>query len=272
MEERRHHVSVDVRPGLHVDGDPARLAQVVANLLTNAAKYTDAEGTIAVIAERLGDSVVLRISDNGRGIPPDMLPRVFDLFVQERQDLERARGGLGIGLAIVRSLVEAHRGTVEAFSEGVGKGSTFTVRLPARSSAQSTVPSPAPVARPASVGEGSRILVVDDNEDAAHLLADSLRALGHTIAVAHDGPAALRAAATFRPAVALLDLGLPVMDGFELGQRLRGDPAFEGILLFAVTGYGQEVDRQRTTAAGFHGHLVKPVDVLLVDKLIRDRT
>jgi CheY-like chemotaxis protein len=199
-----------------------------------------------------------------------MLPRIFDLFVQARQELERAQGGLGIGLAIVRSLVQAHGGTVEARSQGTGHGSTFTVTFPERSG-NLTAAMPAPPA-PGSrhVAGGSRILVVDDNRDAAQLLADSLQSLGHTVLVAHDGPSALAMAATFRPDVALLDIGLPVMDGFELGQRLRTDLALTELVLMAVTGYGQEADRQRTIAAGFQGHLVKPVDVLQVNTIVRE--
>jgi signal transduction histidine kinase/CheY-like chemotaxis protein len=271
IEARRHALRVDVPAGLRVDGDRARLAQIVANLLTNAAKYTDAQGTIVVSAARQADTVVLRVSDTGRGIPADMLPRVFDLFVQEYQDIQRAQGGLGIGLAIVRSLVHAHGGSVSAESAGPGRGSTFTVTLPAR---QPTVGPAAGAAAPAAQGVrsgGTRILIVDDNVDAAQLLAQSLKALGHTTALAHDGPSALAAASQFRPAIALLDLGLPVMDGFELGRRLRDDPGLAGIVLVALTGYAQAVDRERTAAAGFDAHLVKPVDVMHLDSLVRAR-
>jgi signal transduction histidine kinase/DNA-binding response OmpR family regulator len=270
IEERHHTLTVDVQPGMHVDGDSARLAQVVANLLTNAAKYTEPHGLIQVVAQRDKGRVILRVSDNGRGIPQEMLPRIFDLFVQERQELERAQGGLGIGLAIVRSLVLAHDGTVEARSKGTGLGSTFTVTLPERSGAQTAdLPAPQGPGSRHLVG-GSRILIVDDNRDAAQLLADSLQSLGHDVLVAHDGPSALGLAANFRPDVALLDLGLPVMDGFELGQRLRTDLALTDLVLMAVTGYAQEADRRRTIAAGFHGHLVKPVDVLHVNEIVRE--
>jgi signal transduction histidine kinase/CheY-like chemotaxis protein len=268
IEERRHTLEVDVPTGLTVDGDPGRLAQVVANLLTNAAKYTEPDGTIRVSAAREGAHVVLRVSDNGRGIPTDILPRIFDLFVQERQDPERSQGGLGIGLAIVRSLVQAHGGVVHAESGGVGRGSTFTVTLPARLTPSPDL-TPEPVAARRRNETGWRILVVDDNRDAASLLAESLSALGHTVDVAHDGPSALAAAALFQPHVALLDLGLPVMDGVELGERLRAEPGLDTILLIALTGYAQEIDRSRTSQAGFDGHLVKPVDVLEVDRLVR---
>jgi signal transduction histidine kinase/DNA-binding response OmpR family regulator len=271
IDERRHTLFVDVPPGLTLDGDSARLAQVVANLLTNAAKYTDPGGTIRVDAEENEGTVILRVSDNGRGIAEDALPHVFDLFVQERQDLGRARGGLGIGLAIVRSLVEAHDGTVEASSAGPGLGASFAITLPRRRRGQTAVAPAAPARVHRTTGEGSRILIVDDNRDAAALLADSLRALGHTVQVADDGPSALALAEAFRPGVALLDLGLPVMDGFELGERLRAHRSPEDILLIALTGYAQEVDRQRTAAAGFADHLVKPVDVLHLDALLRNR-
>ena len=273
VEERRHTLVVDVPPGLTLEGDSARLAQVVANLLTNAAKYTDPGGRIHVTAEEQAGGLALRVVDNGHGIAADVLPQVFDLFVQERQDLGRARGGLGIGLAIVRSLVQAHGGTVEASSAGPGLGSSFTITLPGRlrleGAGASAAAAPAPVQRGA--GQGARILIVDDNRDAAALLADSLRALGHTIEVAHDGPSALAVAAAFQPTVALLDLGLPVMDGFELGERLRADESLRGVVLIAVTGYAQEADRQRTAAAGFSAHMVKPVDVIQVDALLRAR-
>ena len=206
IEERHHTLAVDVPAGLPLDADPARLGQVVANLLTNAAKYTEPHGLIRVAAERTGASIVLRVSDNGRGIPADVLPHVFDLFVQERQNLERSQGGLGIGLAIVRSLVQAHGGSVEAASAGAGRGSTFTVTLPARAAkAPAPAESPTPIAR--ETAGSARILIVDDNQDAARLLADSLHALGHVVQVAHDGPSALEAAAIFRPDIALLDLG-----------------------------------------------------------------
>jgi signal transduction histidine kinase len=267
IEERRHTLQVDVPTGLEIDGDAARLAQVFANLFNNAAKYTQPQGMIRVSARREPTGIVVRVSDNGNGIASEILPSIFDLFVQERQPLERAQGGLGIGLAIVRSLVQAHGGTVQAESAGKGKGSTFTVTLPA---ADATLPAAAAPEVPARVAAaGHRLLLVDDNEDAAMLLADSLRALGHLVEVAHDGPSALTVAEAFKPGVALLDLGLPVMDGFELGERLRADPDLPGIVLIAVTGYAQDLDRRRSTAAGFDAHMAKPIDVHELDRLIR---
>ena len=269
IETRHHRLIVDVPRGLEVDADAARLAQVLANLLTNAAKYTDAGGEIRVAAERNGGEIVVSVADSGTGIAPHVLPLVFDLFIQERQDIERAQGGLGIGLAIVRSLVEAHGGRVSAASPGKGRGSTFTVRLPAAIAAPAGV-AVAAVRTPA-MGHGCRVLLVDDNESAAELLADSLAALGHVVQVAHDGSAALAAVETFVPDVALLDLGLPVMDGFEVAQRLRREPRLRNLRLIAITGYGQEVDRRRTEDSGFTAHLVKPVDVHVLDGLIRAR-
>ena len=268
IEERRHRLLVDVPRGLLVEGDPVRLAQVFGNLLTNAAKYTDAAGMIRVVGTREAGDVVLTITDNGAGISPEILPHVFELFTQERQELDRSQGGLGLGLAIVRGLVQAHGGSVTAQSAGKGHGSVFSVRLPARAT---TKPASAAPAEPVedSPRQGRHVLIVDDNPDAADLLADSLRTLGHVVEVAVDGPSALDAVRMFRPRVALVDLGLPVMDGFELAQRLKADPRLDGLILIAVTGYGQDVDRRRSRDAGFDGHLVKPVDVDVVDEMIR---
>jgi signal transduction histidine kinase/CheY-like chemotaxis protein len=258
FDERHHHLTVQVpAQGLPVDGDPTRLAQIVSNLLTNAAKYTEPGGNIEVRAVRAGDQVVLTVRDNGTGIGASLLPRVFELFAQEQQDSDRSRGGLGLGLAIVKSLVEAHGGTVRAESEGRGLGSLFTVALPLASgeALQARIPAPhAPDQR-----SERRILVVDDNRDAAELLAELLREKGHTAEVALDGPTALDLAQHFHPDVAVLDLGLPVMDGYELARRLRErSPALR---LIALTGYGQRSDRERTRAAGFDAHLVKPVAI-----------
>ena len=264
LEQQRHELRVEVpRVGLGVLGDPNRLAQVVANLLTNAAKYTEPGGLVHVSADRVDGAVVLRVRDTGVGIAADMLPRVFDLFVQEGQSLARSRGGLGLGLTIVRSLVALHGGTVTAHSDGDGQGATFTIRLP-------HVPAPggrggevpAPEARLDLPAVLPRVLVVDDNVDAAALLADMLAGVGCTTRAVYDGPAALEAAVAFEPDVALLDIGLPVMDGYELARRLAAHPQLTGVRLVAVTGYGQPEDRERTREAGFHAHLVKPVDIV----------
>ncbi len=243
-----------------MNGDEDRLAQVVANLLTNAAKYTDPGGHITVEASRQAAEIVLVVKDTGIGITPALLPHVFDMFTQERQAADRARGGLGIGLTIVRNLVELHGGTVQAQSDGVGKGSVFTVRLPV-----ATIEPPAltlssvaaaPVAR-----LPKRVLVVDDNEDALVLLAELLRSAGHVVMVANDGPTALEASKSFHPDIAILDIGLPAMDGYELAARMRAQLG-EGVpRLIALTGYGQDSDRARARQAGFEEHLTKPVDV-----------
>jgi CheY-like chemotaxis protein len=274
IEQRQHNLSVDFpRHGLAVEVDTIRMAQVVANLLNNAAKYTEPHGTIAISAGVAGDAVALRVRDTGIGLSPEMLPRVFGLFVQERQALDRSQGGLGLGLAIVKTLVELHGGTVEAHSEGHGRGSEFVVRLPALRGAVRSA-SPAPEALETTVRpDALRVLVVDDNVDAADLLATGVRLMGHVARTAHDGPTALQMAARFRPDVALLDIELPVMDGYELARHLRALPGLESVRLIAVTGYSQEADRRDTAAAGFERHLVKPIQLgELQDLLAAPRT
>ncbi len=261
LEKKQQVLTVQIPPrGLPVDADPSRLAQVLANLLTNAAKYSDAETTIMFAAERIGEQIRLRVKDQGIGIAAEMLPRVFDLFVQHRQSIDRSQGGLGLGLAIVRSLVEMHGGTVSASSAGEGAGSEFVVTLPGAALTPSAAESTAP-AGVTAVAEGgrARLLVVDDNEDAGILLAEALDALGYQVRRACDGPGALLIAAEFRPQMALLDLGLPVMDGYELALHLRQQPGGAALRLVAVTGYGQEEDMRRSADAGFDAHLVKPV-------------
>jgi CheY-like chemotaxis protein len=238
-------------------------------VLTNAAKYTEKAGRIAITAARAGAWVELAVRDSGIGIDADMLPRVFDLFVQERQALDRSQGGLGLGLSIVKNLVELHGGTVRADSPGRGHGTTITIRVPALAGAPAVDrPQRAP-ARPLTGGDGRRVLVVDDNPDAAAMLADLLAAMGYVTRVANDGPQALRVAAEFDPELALLDIGLPVMDGYELAQHLRDRPGSRPLRLIAVTGYGQEADKQRTREARFDAHLVKPVDVDHLEGVIR---
>jgi PAS domain S-box-containing protein len=269
FEQHAHRLSVRVPRGLVVDGDAVRLAQVFANLLTNAAKYTPRAGEITVEGEVRDGRARVSVRDTGIGIRPEMLPRVFDLFAQERQALDRAGGGLGIGLSIVRSLVEMHGGRVEARSQGTGRGSEFSVVLQvvAEPSAKLAVGSQ----RSQPVRSGGRcVLVVDDNEDAAGMLAAVLRRWGHVVRVAHDGPAALKIALEFTPDVALLDIGLPAMDGYELARRLRALPLLGNVQLVAVTGYGQARDREAAELAGFQHHVVKPVDFgLLKDVLSR---
>jgi PAS domain S-box-containing protein len=264
IEGGGHTLAVKVPAhGLLLDADITRLAQVIANLLTNAAKYTPHGGHIWIAARREDDQAVLQIRDDGVGIAPEMLDRIFGLFTQVPQDLARSRGGLGLGLSIVKTLTEKHGGTVSARSAGRGHGSEFTVHLPlATPEAAATVPT-------SSVGPGTagdvhpprRILIVDDNEDAAWILAETLSLIGHDVRCAHDGPSALRMALDHVPEVALLDIGLPVMDGYELAARLRAEPRIAAVQLIALTGYGQPGDRQRSHDAGFAAHLVKPVSI-----------
>jgi signal transduction histidine kinase len=273
FEQRRHRVSIDVvGEDLRLEGDPVRLAQVVANLLTNAARYTDPGGDIRLTAAREDHEIVICVKDSGAGISAEMLPRIFDVFFQGQRSSDRAEGGLGIGLTLVKTLVVMHGGTVAARSEGLGRGSEFIIRLPAPPPAAH----PAPEETPSAAGAPQppitrrRVLVVDDNEDAAELLGDILRAAGHDVIVVHDPPAALAIVAEFRPHVAVLDIGLPGMDGYELAERLRANTAMAGCRLIAATGYGQQHDRARSQAAGFQDHLVKPIDVAtLIDMIAR---
>ncbi|HLV68277.1 MAG TPA: ATP-binding protein [Polyangiaceae bacterium] len=269
FEQRGHELVVNVpENGLLVDADPERLTQVIANLLTNAAKYTENGGHITVTGERQGIDVVLSVRDTGIGIEPLVLPRIFDVFTQGRQGLDRGKGGLGLGLAIVRSLVELHGGTVAAESAGPGLGSEFTVRIPSADPAESAPDSQTPRPSTPAPFAPRRVLIVDDNEDAAETLKQSLEAAGHSVRVAHDGAAALRAVADFSPDVAVLDIGLPVMDGYELARRLREQPTFRALPLIALTGYGSETDRTLASAAGFSAHLVKPVAVDRLEALV----
>ncbi len=264
LEQRAHHLVVsvaqpDLQPALMVNADPLRLAQVLANLLTNAAKYTPPHGHVWLTAALEGESVVIRVRDDGDGISPELLPRVFDLFVQGSRTAARSEGGLGLGLALVKSFVALHEGTVVAASEGLGKGSEFVVRIPALRDTAATATRPLRDV-PSGVSRGRRILVVDDNEDARELLAELLRSLGHEVAVAEDGPTALEQLREFAAEVAILDLGLPVMDGFELARRVREQQGPAAPRLIALTGYGLDRDLAQTRAAGFAVHLVKPVD------------
>lgn len=264
FEQKCQHLTVSVpQSGLAVLGDPMRLAQVVSNLLTNAAKYTEPGGHVTVSATREWDRVSIRVRDDGIGIEPKMLARIFDLFVQDHQALDRSQGGLGLGLAIVRGLVVQHGGSVSVHSDGPGRGAEFNVTLPLIDS-RAVRPTPTPeleASSSTSTRRRHRVLVVDDNADAADLLATAIRAAGYETKVAHDGPSALSIAAAFRADVAILDIGLPVMDGYELAARLRQLSSSTELRLLAVTGYGQESDRKRSQAAGFDRHFVKPVDV-----------
>jgi PAS domain S-box-containing protein len=272
IEERRHQLSVDVpASGLRLLADPSRLAQVISNLLTNAAKYTDSGGHLRVQARSDGNQVVLAVSDDGIGIAPDLVPQVFETFFQGRQGSDRARGGLGLGLALVKSLVELHGGTVQAHSRGLGQGSTFTVRLPILAAAESPGPTPPDHEElaPRHPRARLRVLVVDDNVDAAESLRDFLSLFGHEVAVEHDGPGGVRRAEERAPDLALLDIGLPGMDGHELARRIRA-LAPEAYLV-AVTGYGQVSDRRASREAGFDRHLVKPLEVDELESLVHEQ-
>lgn len=253
--------------GLTIEGDRTRLVQVLANLLNNAAKYTPQGGRITLSVQRDGGYVAIRVADTGVGIPSEMLPRVFEMFTQVGTSLERSQGGLGIGLTLVKRLVEMHGGTVGAESPGPGEGSTFTVRLPlaAEASRMEDVGTDSSAATP---GELPDILVVDDNKDSAESLAMLLRIRGHVVKVAHDGPEALRILASFRPQLILLDLGLPGMSGYEVAIRIRESAELRGVTLAALTGWGQEEDRRRTRKAGFDFHLVKPADPQEIHRII----
>jgi signal transduction histidine kinase len=273
LEHSHHRVELDVpRAGLLIYADLNRMAQVVSNLLTNAAKYSDAHSLISVSAARVGANVQIRVKDQGIGISPSMIGGIFDAFVQQPQTLDRARGGLGLGLTIVRSFVEKHGGEVRAESAGIGQGSQFIVDLPAADGVPRSEPQhPEPREEAPQPVRDKRILVVDDNEDAAVILMQALEQLGYQVKVAHDGPSALDVFRTFRPDVALLDIGLPVMDGYELAERLRESGTGQPLRLVAITGYGQDKDRERSRRAGFEQHLVKPLDLALIERAIEGR-
>jgi signal transduction histidine kinase/ActR/RegA family two-component response regulator len=261
----RHGVSVH-GGAVHVDADAARLEQVVNNLLDNALKYTPPGGRIIVTTERIDASAVLRVRDTGQGIRTDLLGRVFDLFVQEPQSFERSRGGLGLGLALVKRLVELHGGTVAAWSAGPGQGSEFTVRLPAMVTPDASARLLDADARPAAASR--RVLVVEDSPDARDSLRLLLELAGHRVETSEDGPAGLAKVDVFRPQVALIDLGLPGMDGYAVAREMRGRPETRAIRLVAVTGYGQAEDRRQALAAGFDLHVTKPVDPSMLDHML----
>jgi len=266
IQEREHRLEIAVPPhGLRVDSDEVRLTQVVTNLLTNAARYTAPGGRIQVVGERQGAEVVLRVRDNGEGMDASLLPHVFDLFVQGRRGMDRSQGGLGLGLSLVRTLVALHGGTVSAHSDGAQRGSEFIVRLPVSATAATVAGSVDAAPVPQESVRRPRVLVVDDNRDAAQLIGNLLTSTGHDVRIAYDPSVALTTAITFRPEIAILDIGLPVMNGYDLGRELRDRLGNNSPVLIALTGYGQEADRQKSEEAGFKAHLVKPVasDALL---------
>ena len=267
IDSRQHKLSIDLpREEVLVEVDVVRLVQVFANLLNNAAKYTPNGGDIRVVAVKEGERVIVRVRDNGVGIPPQMLSSVFDLFMQIDYSLRRSQGGLGIGLSLVRRLVEMHDGTVEAHSQGPGQGSEFVVSLPtARVRAQ---PAARTADEPRKPVRGRRILVADDNADSASSLAMLLNVMGHETKAVNDGLAALELADRFKPEVVLLDIGMPGLNGLDAARRLRERPWSKNVLLIALTGLGQEQDRLRSEEAGFDAHLVKPVDGGVLDTLL----
>lgn len=268
LEARRHRLELDVPVGIWADVDRVRFAQVVSNLLTNAAKFTPPGGNVRVRARREGGEVWLEVEDDGIGVEPGELETLFAPFVQLARRDAGTQGGLGLGLSLVRDIVQLHGGTVVAASEGAGRGSRFTLRLPAGT------PQVEPIAPAVLAREGTtqkrRVLVVDDNEDSAEMLGVLIGELGHVVRVAHDGPGALAAAAEFEPDIAVLDIGLPVMDGYELATRLREQRGEHRIRFVALSGYGQEKDKAQSRAAGFVRHLTKPIDAKELESVLLD--
>ena len=269
IEAGRHHLvqSLPTAP-LMVEVDPTRLAQVISNLLTNAAKYTPAQGRIELTASLEGDEVVVRVTDTGVGIEPDELAAVFEMFTQVHHGIDRTQGGLGIGLSLAHRLVSLHGGTLTAHSPGSGKGSCFAVRLPlSQGRVAAALP---PTSRTPTRAQPFRVLVVDDNTDAADSLSVVLDIGGHATQVAHDGQRALTLARTFQPEVVFLDIGLPGMDGYEVARALRVMPGLQDMVLIALTGWGTEEDRARSRAAGFDMHLTKPANLHAVETLLSE--
>jgi PAS domain S-box-containing protein len=267
IESKGHQLNVLMPPEpVALDADPARLTQALVNLLTNAAKYTPPGGRISLSADQEEGKIVFRVKDTGIGVAPEMLKPIFELFVQASHPLDRSQGGLGLGLPIVRRIVEMHQGTVTAFSDGPGQGSEFVIRIPVGSAepvqARHALPSPA------REYPRRRILVVDDNCDLADGVAGLMTRWGHDTRVAYDGPNAVTVAAAFRPEVVFLDIGLPCLNGYEVAHRLRRLPELEGIALIALSGYGEPKDRQQSKEAGFDLHLVKPADLDRVEEVL----
>jgi signal transduction histidine kinase/CheY-like chemotaxis protein len=263
IEQRGHKLTVKT-PGqsIHLDGDLVRLAQIVSNLLNNAAKYTERGGQIWLTAARKGNDAIVTVRDTGIGVPPETMPRIFEMFTQAERPAHRSAGGLGIGLTLVRRLVQMHGGTIMASSEGPGKGSEFTLTLPMVDRSLLVKKKRVKRARETQIGNPTsfRILVVDDNRDSAESLGLLLDLLGYEVRVVHDGLTAVRVAGEFEPRAVLLDIGLPSLNGYDAARRIRQQPGGAQAVLIAVTGWGQEVDRQRSKQAGFDHHLVKPLD------------
>lgn len=251
---------------IYVLGDPVRLAQAFSNLLNNACKYTPPGGCVELTVERQGSDVMISVRDNGAGIDPAMLPTIFELFVRGNGTAGRQPNGLGVGLTLARRIVELHGGSIEARSGGPGTGSEFRVRLPAlHEDAESPAPTTAPVMQ---IAERVRVLVVDDNKDAAETIRDLLELEGHDVHIAHDGAAAVEAAEAIRPALVLMDIGLPKLNGYEAAREIRGRDWGSDVMLVALTGWGQEADRRRSREAGFDRHLAKPVEFSVLEGLL----
>jgi len=263
-------LSIPESTPIFVDADPVRLTQVLSNVLNNACKYTDPGGEIELTAALQGRDTVVEIRDSGIGIAPEMLPKVFELFTQADGSIERAAGGLGIGLSLVRQLVEMHDGRIEVLSAGIGRGTQVRITLPAAAAADEQAAQPAPTAAPACPPARQRILVVDDNADGAQSLAVLLRLLGNDVEVASDGPEALARTPVHRPELVFLDIGLPEMDGYQVCRTLRATPWGGRIMIVALTGWGQDEDRRKSREAGFDVHLVKPLDYDALMKVLAD--
>ncbi|MCG2592312.1 ATP-binding protein [Ramlibacter sp. XY19] len=270
IQAGKHELTLVLPPAgtLFVDADVTRLCQIIANLLNNAAKYTPDGGRIQVTAQRQDGLAVISVEDSGVGIPVPLLPRVFELFTQVDRSSDRSQGGLGIGLALVRQLVEMHGGTVEADSKGPGLGSTFTVRLPVSERLPPAEPGIEAHKLQAAGDKGVRVLVVDDNVDGAETMAQFLGILGYETRTVHDGLTAVDTAASFRPHVVILDIGLPQLNGHEVAKRIRQAPGGEEMLLVAVSGWGQAEDRQKSRDAGFDRHFVKPVELEVLMEVV----
>jgi PAS domain S-box-containing protein len=269
VEARGHELTIAMQPDtIFLDADPTRLAQVISNLLNNAAKYTEKGGHIWLTAERHGDETMVSVRDTGIGIAAEHLPHLFEMFSQVAPALERSQGGLGIGLSLVKGLVELHGGKVEALSDGIGKGSEFVIRLPEVDVPMRDQPDGPPVPHARTGGRRYRILIVDDNRDAADSLAMVLSMAGHETRIAYDGLQAVETAADYRPDVVLLDIGLPRLNGYEAARQIRQQSWGKGMILVAVTGWGQEEDKRRASEAGFDHHLTKPVDPAVLESLL----
>ena len=269
IDSRKHLLTLSAPTGpLPVNADPVRMAQVLANLLNNAAKYTHDGGRIDLDLSRSGSEAVFRVCDNGIGIAQEKLATVFDLFTQVDNSLDRTQGGLGIGLTLVRVLVQMHAGSVRAFSDGDDRGSQFVIRLPALAETVPVAPSARPSVPHVEAPVARRVLIVDDYPVVAESLMRVLALAGHDVRIAHDGPAALEVISTFHPEVIVLDIGLPGMNGYDLARQIRVETASNPVTLIAATGYGQTEDRHRAHNAGFDHHLTKPVDCVALLELI----